>query len=246
MASFVGLSNRIYLAQLDLSGLANKVDFGPVTCAMQTATTFNDGGFECVRPGLITGAGMISGFQDWTVDVLDDDISIGQLGAQYPFTVFPSPTGAVAAGDAAWFSRGTVEHLNPFQGAIGDMASFELGLPFDTAPVQGKVAAPLASATGNVIGTAVPLVGPTAGQRLYAALHVTAYSGFTNVVFTLGTDDNPGFSSPTTRITFSTVTGRTSQFASVAGPFNTETYARINTTVTGSGSISYVAAFGVI
>lgn len=246
MATFVGVANRIYLAYLDLSGLADQVDFGALTAAMQDFTTFNDGGYSVVKPGLISGEAVVSGFQDFAADVLDDEISVGQLGSQYPFTVVPNPTGTVTAGDACWLSRGIVDKLQPFAGAKGEPAAFELGLAYDAAIAAAKVAHPLAARTANFDGAAVALAGPTAAQKLYAALHVVAYSGFTNVVFKVQSDDSAGFGTPTDRITFATVTGRTSEFASVAGSFSSETHHRITATVTGAGSVTFFAAFGVI
>lgn len=247
MAAFIGWSNRIYAGPLDLSGLAEEVDFGPTNVAMQPCTTFNDGGFACVKPGIISGAATVKGFSDWATGVLDDTISMGQVGSQYAFTTIPNDThAAVAAADVCYFSRGVIDHETPFSGKTGDMARFELGLGFDQPPLRGLVAAPLAAVTANTNGTAVTLAGPTASQKLYAALHVTAYTGFTNVVFKIQSDDNGGFSSATDRITFTTVTGITSQFASVAGSFSSETVQRIQATVTGSGSVSYVAAFAVL
>lgn len=246
MATFVGVSNRVYLGHLDLSGNANEVQFGALTRAMQNATTFNDGGYTVVKPGLISGEAAVRGFQDWAVDVLDDEISLAQLGSQYPFTVIPNPTGTVTTGDACWLSRGLIGGLNPLGGAKGEMAMFDFSsIPYDTAIVQSKVAAPLAAQTATGNGTAVALTGPSAAQKLYAALHVTAYSGFTNVVVKVQSD-TVGFPSPTDRITFATVTGRTSEFASVAGDFSSETHHRVTWTVTGTGSITFVAAFGVI
>lgn len=246
MATFVGLANRIYLAHLDLSGLAEQVNFGDLTRVMQPSTTFNDGGYKCVLPGLISGNAMVGGFQDWAADVLDDEISIGQLGAQYPFTVIPNPTGTVAVADPCWLSRGLVGNVKPFDGAKGDMARFELGLNYDTAIVQAKVLHPLAARTADGNGTAVAMTGPTAAQKLWAAIHVTAYSGFTNVVFIVESDNASNFPSTTTRITFATVTGTTYEFASVAGSFSSETHVRVSWDVTGSGSVSFVAAAGVI
>lgn len=246
MASFVGLHNRIYLGHLDLSGLANKVTFGALTRQMQESTTFNDGGYRCVLPGLISGEASVSGNQDWAADILDDEISVGQLGTQYAFSVFPNPTGTVAAGDAAWLARGVLDTAEPLKGAVGDVASFMQHLAYDTACARGQVAHPSAARTSTGNGTALTLTGPTASQRLYAALHVTAYSGLTNVVFKVQSDDNSGFSSPTDRITFATVTGRTNEFASVAGNFSTETHHRVTWTVTGSGSVTFVCAVGVV
>lgn len=245
MGSFVGLANRIYLAHLDLSGLANEISFGPLTREMKDATTFNDGGYTVVKPGMISGSASIKGFQDWATDVLDDDISVGQIGSQYALTVNPTQA-TPAAGDTVWMSRGVLTSDSPMTGAKGEMAGFELALAYDTAIVQAKALHPVAARTANGNGTAVALGGPTAAQKLYAALHVTAYSGFTNVVVKVQSDDNSGFSSPTDRITFATVTGTTNEFASLAGPFASETHLRATWTVTGTGSISFVAAAGVI
>lgn len=246
MGSFVGLHHRIYLGHLDLSGLANEVHFGPLTTAMQPCTTYNDGGYVCVKPGLISGAGMVKGFQDFAADVLDDEISIGQLGTQYPFSVVPNPTGTVSAGDACWMSRGVLSSDSPLTGAKGEMGGFEMGLSYDTAIVKSYVAHPSAARTADGNGSVLVVSGPSATQRLYAALHVTAYSGFTNVVFKIQSDDNGGFPSPTDRITFTTVTGRTSEFTSVAGDFSSETGMRVTWDVTGSGSVTFACAIGVI
>jgi hypothetical protein len=246
MASFVGLHNRIYTSYLDLSGLANSTTFGPVSRVMVPATTYNDGGFATVAPGLVSGEGMVSGFQDWADGVLDDELSLGQLGSQYPHTVIPNPTGTVAAGDVCWFSRGVVSSLQPFAGAVGDLAAFELALAFDTAPVQGLVAHPKAARTANGDGTAVALAGPTAAQKLYAGLHVFAYSGLTNIVVKIQSDDSSGMGSATDRITFATVSGVTSEFKSVAGSFSSETHHRVSWAVTGSGSCTFAVVFGVI
>lgn len=244
MTTLVGIGHRVYLHQLDLSGLANHVDFGPMTVAMKDSTTFNDGGFYCQKPGLFTGGGRVQGYQDFAVDVLDDDVSIGQLGTQYAYTVVPSESGTIAAGDPAYIARGVISDLNPLKIAIGEMGQFDLGIGYDTAFGRAKVLAAKAAVVGDTTGTAVALTGPSSTQRLYAVLHVFAYSGFTNVVFTIQSDDAVGFPSSTTRLTFATITARTSEFASVAGGWNTETHLRVFADTTGAGSITYaVSAF---
>ena len=245
MSSFVGTAHRVYVGPLDLSGLASHVDFGQSSRSMEPCTTFNDGGFNCVKPGMISGSGMVDGYQDYATGVLDDTISIGSMGSQYAMTVIPA-TGTVAAADPCWFSRGLIGSLNPLDGAKGQMGEFHLGLNFDTTMLRGFVGAPKATVVANTTGTAVAMTGPSATQRLYAWVHVFAYSGFTNVVFTVETDDAVGFPSATTRLTFTTVTGLTSEFASVTGGFATETHARIVATKTGAGSITYAAGFGVL
>jgi hypothetical protein len=248
MAAYVGNSTETFVGFLDLTGLTKKVDFGPLVATFEDSTTHADGGYQCWLPGLKSGVAKIMGNQDWAADVLDDDMSIGQLGTQYPISVFPKPTNvAAAAGDPALIARGLLSTLNPLgEGTVGKIAGVDMTLPFDTAfGSRALVGHPKAARTANGNGTAVALAGPTAAQRLYATLHVTAYSGFTNVVVKVQSDNSSGMASPTDRITFATVTGRTSEFASVAGDFSTETHLRVTWTVTGSGSITFAVAFGV-
>lgn len=247
MSTFVGLHNRVLLGHLDVTGNAEYVSFGPLARQMKPSTTFADGGYSCVKPGLISGEALVRGFNDYDEDVLDDELSVDQLGTQYPVTVDPCPTGTSTAGDPCWIARGLVGKVMPFgQGQHGEMAGFEYALPYDFAIVQSKVAHPSAARTTDGDGTAVALAGPTATQKLYAALHVTAYSGLDSVVFKIQSDNDSGMASATDRITFATATGRTSEFASVAGDFSTETHHRITWNVTGTGSCTFVAAFGVI
>lgn len=246
MAVFVGVHDRVFVGHLDLTDHTREVDFGTLTRAMQDSTTFADGGFTCVKPGLISGEAAVKGFQDFAADVLDDEINVAQLGSQYPVTVVPNATGTVAVSDPCWMSRGLIGAINPLTGAKGEMGGFELGIPYDAAIVQAVVAAPKATVSATTTGADVALVGPTASQKIYAALHVTQFAGFTNEIFTLESDDNSGFTSATTRITFTTVTGTTSEFLSLAGDLSTETHWRIVATKTGTGTCTYAAFVGVI
>lgn len=246
MASFVGLHNKVYVAHLDFTGHTKTVNFGDLTRQMQDSTTFADGGYTCVLPGLISGMANLNGFQDYSVDALSDDLDApGQLGAQYPITVFPNPTGTVTVGDAAWMSRGVISKINPLEGAKGDMAGFTLEASYDTAIVQAKVAHTTAVTTSGS-DSVVALAGPSASQKLYAALHVTAYSGLTSADIVVESDSASSMASPTTRISFASVTDRTYEWASVAGDFSSETHHRVKYTLTGSGSITFAVAIGVI
>jgi hypothetical protein len=246
MGTFVGVHNRVYLGQVNLTGYANRVNFGDLTRTMQTCTTFNDGGYTCVKPGLISATATIEGYQDFASGAVDDNFSVDELGTQFPLTVIPNPTGTVTVGDAAWLSRGVEAKLDPLSGAKGDMGGFLLEAAYDTAIVQGKVAHAGTAVTTSGSSSAFALTGPTSSQSLYAALHVTAYSGLTNVVVKVQTDDNANFTSATDRITFTTATGLTSQWSSVAGSFSTETHCRVLYTLTGSGSVTFACAVGVI
>jgi len=247
MSVYTATSIQTFVGYLDLTGQSRTVNFGPLTRQMKDSTTMADGGYSCVLPGLINGEMSLNGYNDWTADVLDDELSVAQLGSQYPVTVAPNTSGTATAGDPCWLSRGVVSTLSPLgAGTIGEVAGLDLSLPYDTVITRGQVAHPKAARTSDGNGTALTLTGPTAAQKLYAALHVTAYSGFTNVVFKIQSDDGAGFGSATDRITFATVTARTSEWASVAGSFSSETHHRITWDVTGSGSVTFYAAVGVL
>lgn len=236
---------RSFVGHIDVTN-SDKVSFGPVTTTPVPFTNFASGGFVEMKPGLMRGSFKVDAFQDYAVDVMDDELGVTALGTQYPISVAPTPSGTETAGDAAWFTRGIITEYNPLDGAKGDAAKAIVGAVTDTAIIRALVAHPEAARTTTGTGTAVALAGPTASQRLYAALHVTGYTGFTNVVFKIQSDDNSGFSSATDRITFATVTSTTSEFASVAGSFSSETHHRISWTVTGSGTVTFTAFFGVL
>lgn len=245
MATLVGTAHRVYVAHLDLSGKTHEVNFGDLTRVMQDSTTFNDGGYSCVSPGLISGEAQVDAFQDYAADVLDDEVSSGQLGSQYAFSVVPA-TGTAAVGDVGWFSRGVLAKLNPLDGAKGDMAKAILNLAYDTAMIRGRLGHAATAVTTSGSDSAIALAGPSATQSLYSALHVIAYSGFTSVTISIESDDNAGFSSATTRLTHTAATAVTNEFKSAAGGWSSETHHRVRTTASGSGSITYALLFGVI
>lgn len=247
MATFVGVHNQVFVGSLDLTGYANRVNFGDLTRAMQTCTTFADGGYSCVKPGLISGMATVEGYQDFAADGVDASLSVAQLGTAFPITVFPNPTGTVAVGDRAWLSRGVTAKLSPLgSGTKGEMAGFAIESAYDTAIVQGYVAHTATSVTTSGSDSGIALAGPTASQSLYAALHVTAFDSLTGLTVKIESDDGAGFASATERIVFSTASGATYEWKSVAGDFSSETHVRVNYTLTGSGSTTFAVALGVI
>ena len=248
MANYVATATRIYLGSLDLSGTANEVDFGSLQVAMADCTTFNDGGYVCVKPGLKKGSGHIHGYQDYATGGLSQTMDIpAQLGSQFAYTVIPNPTGTVTAADTSYIARGVISEFNPLEATVGEMAGYDITIDYDIAFGRSVVLAPLAAQTVTTTGTAVQIAGPTATQKLYAALHVTAYSGLTNAIFTIQSDDAVGFPSQTTRATFTTVTGVTSEWLTpVAGPWASETHHRVLATLSGVGSITYTVSMFIL
>lgn len=236
---------RAFVGHVDVTN-ADKVDFGTITVQAVPFTNFTSGGFTEMKPGLISGNFTVDAFQDFAADVMDDELNIPDLTANYAISVAPNTTGTETAGDPAWFSRGIRTTYDPFGAAKGQAAKAITGAVYDTAVIRGVVAHPEAARTTTGNGTIIALTGPTTSQRLYCALHVTAFTGLTSLAVTVQSDDGAGFASPTTRATFTTATGVTSEFISVAGYGATETHHRIVYTIVGTGSTTLVACIGVL
>lgn len=106
--------------------------------------------------------------------------------------------------------------------------------------VANATAGSSSSSTGQQVGAIA------SGASLIANLHVTAASGSSPTLdVVLESDDNSGFTSATTRGTFSQATGLTAEQLTVAGPV-TDDYWRVTYTIGGSTpSFSFVVALGI-
>lgn len=148
-------------------------------------------------------------------------------------------TGAVAT--PARMALAMIADHSIIEGAKGELAKLSLAFAAMDAPVLGKVLHN-ASATGNVTGTAVDLIGAApSGQTIYAALHVFGGSGDLDVI--VESDDNSGFTSATTRFTFAQVGTATAVAYEWATPITTgERYWRISATNPATRDFAVVVA----
>lgn len=239
MATQVSTNDSVTIGALPLT-TARMINW-PAQVAAVDFTNWGDAGFSAFKPGAFSWTAQVESFQDYASGSID--ATLNTLGTVYAFTW--APTGGATAGDPCWFSRGNQSEY-PVAFTANEAAMVTIGLAGDKPPVRGVVGHPSAARTTTGTGTAIAFAGPTASQRMYAALHVTAYSGLTNAVIKVQSDDAVGFPSATDRVTFTTVTATGSEFTSVAGGWNTETHHRISWTLTGVGSITFVASFGII
>lgn len=245
----------VQAAQIIVGGIADISPFtgsiGEVPGSISTVdvTTFASGGFTAMVPAQKSGVFAFSGFADF--DSAGSPVGISTLitpallGNQYGLSVaVPSTGSTVAVGDWATFGTGKLSSLTPVQFSPSEAAAIEMSFATDSAFVQrGVVGANLAARTTSYTGSAIALTGPAAGRSLYGILHVTATTG-TNLVVKIQSDDNAGFTSPTDRITFATMSATGWQQSSVAGSLITETHWRVTATV-GSGSFTWCCYFGI-
>lgn len=248
MAVQAVLSQQIVLGDLDTS--ANIASFeGSVDVDAKDTTTISSTGWPSLIAGIRRWQFTTNGYVDFAANSVDSKLGTGgALGGQLIVSVCPSASGG-ADGAVAFAGKGLQTQYEILQGAPGEVAPFTIAVAGKSSPlVRGLVLCPTTSAktaTGNGTGQQFDAVG--ASQAMYLALHVTAISGAPTFTVVLESDDNAGFTSPTTRITSSSYSASTgSEWQSVAGAI-TDTYWRVRWTVTGgsSPSVSFLAVAGI-
>ena len=112
----------------------------------------------------------------------------------------------------------------------GESLPFTLGhtLRDGNGLVRSTIVLPRASRVGNVTGTGRQLGALSAAQKLVAVLHVFAATGG-SITFTVESDDNAGFSSATTRLTFTAASGITRQVLELSGPVTDDRWRVVGT-----------------
>ncbi len=243
MAFVHGSSTRVLVNEKELSGqvagwsVSHQRNMSDVTVVGQTAGA---AGASFV-PGLRSGTLAIRG--PW-----DSDPTTGMhkeiadaIGVDNAFLATCLPDG-VAAGKPAIFTLG-----DPAEWAIDAVVADAVGYTFtaqaDESPEMGYVVADLVARTADGNSTVVdrgaaPITPTTRGA--VAAIHVTAYSGLTNVVVKVQhSADNVTYAD---LMTFTTITGVGQEMIRVPLGTTVNRYLRVNTDVTGTGSATYLVA----
>jgi hypothetical protein len=244
MPAFVNANMDIYVDSIDLAGFASQAQFDSVADQVEVTTLSST--WRQYIPGLNTHTLSVTGYQDFDTTAVDQLLT-GTGTGQNVVTFCPTNSGSAVA-DPAFMFTGRTATRTPLSGSIGDAAGFTMEWNGDGRAVRGQVLHPSAARTTTASGTAATFTTPTTGQSIWATFHVLALSGTSTptITFTIQTDDNVGFSSPTTRITSNAFTAIGSQFASVAGPFAGETHIRVAWTISGTTpSMTFFVAAGV-
>ena len=190
--------------------------------------------YHTMKPGLKTAKVKGAGFvQDGTG--LVGTVLSGLVGQSFDLSIC-GENGATGgnAGDAAYFMK-ALDAQYEAGGAVGAMHKFQF-----SAEAPGSIDAPLVRGTifedGKTARTTAgnssvyTLGAVAAGQKVYAILHLLAFTG-TNVQFKVRSAVT-NFATITDRITFTLATGVTSEFpAPVAGSI-TDTFWRVDWTGT--------------
>lgn len=237
MAHLTLLNCRWWVDQFDLSGDANQ---HTVTFAQEAVdkTTFGSSGVREYLPGLRTASHSHQGFQE-APDAADSPYDALAQNSDLIVTVVPT-TDAEAGASVSYQSVNTSFDL--VSGTVGGMAMLNLTGQPTGPPVPGYILAPKAARNSSSNTTGFQLGAVSAGKTAYGALHVFAGTASTCAV-KIQSDDNSGFSSPTDRITFTTASGATAQWSSVAGAI-TDSWWRAVWTI-GGGTWTFAVTLGI-
>lgn len=244
---------KIYLGGYMLHGYSN-------TMSLQYgAEMLDDSVFGCStrsnRPGMFTTQFTANIFWDITAPAAPgismEAFMFGRIGAARE--VLSTGPVVTADGDVCYTTRNVHSSWQPLGGAVGELLAGELsgasaGSPLIRGVAQGVGAAKVASgnATYTQIAGGVPV-----GKKLYGALHVVAASGTgTSLTCVVESDDNTGFSSPTTQLTFASFTQAAlgADWQETAGVSAiTDTYFRMKWTIAGgTPSFTILGVIGVL
>jgi len=242
MPTFVMTSPTLLIDEWPLTSLIDGVADLSGTTDMVERMRADGGGYRHFMPGLSTFTATQSGYSDDENAGMVAEMTIASRLSQRIVTA--TAQGGATVGDFLTSHRGYASAVQDPVGAVGEIGKFSITTQASDPPIIGHVGAPLASrTTAGFTGAAVAMTGPTATQAVYACLHVTAAAG-TNLVVTLQSDDNSGFTSATNRIVFSTVSAVGAQWLSLPGPLSSETHWRIICTIATS-TFTFLAGFGV-
>jgi len=226
----------ILLGAYDLSGDHNKVNLS-LTQDTKEVTVFGDVARKSIA-GIMDIKADSEGFLQFsdTPQAIEKTL-FGRGGVNLTGDVM-TVGHSKADGDTAYIFKGVQEGFND-SAALGEPGKFTVSSMGAYKFVRGtRLVRGSKTTTGN--GTAYLMGLLSAGQTLYALLHVYAWNA-TNLVVKVQSDDAVGFPSSADRITFTTATGLTSEWKELAGPVATDTYWRAAWTLTGtSASISVV------
>lgn len=247
MAPFVLTDTAIYAGPLDASCFGDTVALTPSGSVLRS-TTFCSGGWEEYVPGMSQWSASWSGPQDLAATAAsakhtpDEAVAaVGGVLTAWPILVVPA-TGAEGA--AAYGGNAMLTAYQPLAGAVGQLARHNViaGPWLDSPLVRGVLAtSQTVTATGN--GTGHLLGAVTSAQRVWAGVHFLTAGGTTpSCTVVLESDDNAGFTSATTRITFTAATARGAQWSSAAGAI-TDTYWRFRWTVSGTSPSFQIRGF---
>lgn len=252
MTKLVLLDARLFVGGVDLSGMGNKIELGEEWEAKQTTNWRSGGAVE-----VIAGLGKVDASAEGQWEAGDntkvDDALWANRRVLEPWSASASNASDTAAGNLMYLTQ-MLRTKASIWGDVGEVAGWNLSAAGNWPLVRGQSAHPSGVArTATGTGTAVQLGAVAANRYLYANLHVLSASGTATPTITVSvqSDDNSGFTTPTTRGSFAAKTaanvtaGAGAEGIRIVGPF-TDDWWRVSWTISGTNpSFLFLSSFGI-
>jgi hypothetical protein len=252
MTKLVLLDARLFVGGVDLSGMGNKIELGEEWDAKQTTNWRSGGAVE-----VIAGIGKVDASAEGQWEAGDatkvDDAMWANRRVIEPWSASASGESDLAAGNLMYLTQ-MLRTKATIWGDVGEVAGWKADAKGSWPLVRGQSAHPSGvprTATGN--GTAVQLGAVTAGHYLYANQHILSATGTATPTITISvqSDDNSGFTTPTTRGSFAAKTAANvaaslgGEAIRIAGPI-TDDWWRVIWTISGTNpSFLFLSSFGI-
>lgn len=244
MPNHVLTNQRVFVDDYEITGDSNAVaiEYGVELkdcTVLGNDTRINKGGLKTVQV-------QVSGFYDAATQDSEVFANIGVAGK--PISIC---TEGGSVGDVGYFFDAVVGEYSMGE-SVGELNKFDMGAGAVGSLVRGVIAHNAADTaeTATGVGSAIQLGAVSGSQKLYAVIHVIESngSGDQTLDVIVGSDDNVGFTSGLTALTFTQVTTTgNSEVLELDGPV-LDDYYRVNFTIAGTGSPSFkfIVLFGVM
>lgn len=243
MSFLPGYGIRVYANEFDVSGNVSGVNAQHQRATSDVTVVTSTGGMNFV-PGLMSGAMSVRGPEDSNSNIQAKILAAVGVDNNILLTALPDGT---AVGKPAMFCLGDIAEYAT-DGSVSDALGYVVNATADESVDMGWVLVAPSAITASGNGTAVdrgtslsagPVANTTGGA--VAALHVSAFSGFSSVALKVQhSTDNSSWSD---LASFTAVTAVGWQRLKIANGTQINRYVRAVTTVTGTGSITYLMAF---
>lgn len=244
MAKLILTNVRMFAGGLDATTVSNQVELSS-ECEVKDVTNYGSAGWKENIGGLFSSELKAQGFWEAGDTTKVDDRLAADMAAVKAVTVCPN---AAAVADIAYIVQALQGNYS-LGGQVGDVAPWKADYTGSYPLARGVVAHPPGTArTASGTGTSVNLGAVTAGQRLYASMHVLSVAGTSTPTITgrIESDDNSGFTSATTRLTFTAATAVGGEVLRTDGTAITDTWWRAAWTISGTTpSFLFLSAFGI-
>lgn len=238
MATEVLKNQKVFFGGYDLTGITNAVSLTSEAEAVDATVLGNDTRIN--KGGLKTVAASVQGFFD--ADPYDSALYTNVGANDKPLSILTSGT----EGSPAYMFKCMIGSYTP-SGSIGDMFGFSLEAAAAGSLTRGTLMENNTGISANGDGTGQQLGAIASGQKMYAALHIFNVTGTSPTLdVTVESDDNAGFTSAATRITFTQANALGAQYTTLDGPI-TDDYWRVSWDVGGTTpSFDFAVVLGIM